>query len=157
MSAITLQTTIDAPIERCFLLSLSVDLHKKSTSTTNETAIAGITKGIMYLGDDVTWEANHFGFKLHMTTKISAYNKPIFFVSEMVKGPFKKLYHQHLFEYANNKTIMTDIFELKAPLGFLGTIAERLFLTNYMKKFLILRNNCIKETAEGQNWVKFIS
>lgn len=88
MPVITLSTTINAPIERCFLLSLSVDLHKASVAQTNETAVAGITKGIMKLNDTVTWRANHFGFNLNMTSHIPVYEKPAYFVSEMVKRPF---------------------------------------------------------------------
>ncbi len=51
---------------------------------------------------------------------------------------------------------MTDIFDMKAPLGILGTMAEKLFLDAYMKKFLITRNNYIKKIAEGGEWGKFI-
>src|ERR1044072_9275932 len=90
MPVIQLRTVIHAPIERCFLLSLSVDLHKASVSQTHETAIAGVTSGIMKLHDSVTWQARHFGLNLKMTSHIPAYQKPGFFVSEMVKGPFKK-------------------------------------------------------------------
>jgi ligand-binding SRPBCC domain-containing protein len=156
MPVIELTTTINAPIERCFLLSLSVDLHKASVSQTKETAIAGITNGIMNLHDTVTWLANHFGFRLTMTSKIADYNKPTYFISEMVKGPFKKLHHQHVFKEVGNQTIMTDVFELEAPLGVLGKLAEKLFLVNYMKRFLIIRNSYLKQTAEGNNWQKFL-
>ena len=38
MPTIELKTKINAPIERCFLLSLSVDLHQLSTAETNEVA-----------------------------------------------------------------------------------------------------------------------
>ena|ERR1700741_1889266 len=156
MPVITLHTIINAPIERCFLLSLSVDLHKASVYQTKEKAIAGITSGIMQPGDTVTWEANHFGMKLQMTSKVSAYNKPTYFISEMIKGPFKKLHHQHLFREENGKTVMTDIFELKAPFGILGRIAETLFLTHYMQRFLMLRNEYIRNVAESHDWKLFI-
>lgn len=156
MSIIKLHTEINAPIERCFLLSLSVDLHKASVSGTKEKAIAGVTKGLMQLNDTVTWEANHFGLKLHMTSKITSYQKPNYFVSEMVKGPFKKLYHQHSFSEVNGKTVMTDIFEFNAPFGIIGTLTERLFLTQYMKCFLVLRNKYIKKIAESEDWKQFL-
>jgi ligand-binding SRPBCC domain-containing protein len=68
----------------------------------------------------------------------------------MVKGPFKKLYHQHLFKEQDGKTVMTDLFELQAPLGFLGKVAEKCFLLAYMKKFLLMRNAYIKALAESK-------
>lgn len=156
MPVIQLSTTINAPIERCFLLSLSVDLHKASVAQTNETAVAGVTKGLMNLHDTVTWQARHFGFNLQMTSHIPVYQKPDFFVSEMLKGPFKKLHHQHRFTQTNGQTIMTDIFELQAPLGILGKLAERLFLVSYMKRFLIIRNRYLKQVAESDAWKKYL-
>ena len=57
MATIELKTKINAPIERCFLLSLSVDLHQLSTEETNERAISGVTAGLMKLNDVVTWRA----------------------------------------------------------------------------------------------------
>ena len=156
MPVIKLSTTIHAPIERCFLLSLSVDLHKASVAKTRETAIAGVTSGLMNLHDTVTWQARHFGFNLQMTSHIPAYQKPNYFVSEMVKGPFKKLHHQHLFAEVDGHTVMTDIFELEAPLGILGWLAERLFLVSYMKRFLLMRNQYLKQVAEGDGWKKYL-
>jgi len=156
MPEIILITNINAPIERCFLLSLSVDLHKSSTGNTNEEAVAGLTSGCMKLNDTVTWRAKHFGIVQELTSKITKYELPNYFVDEMQKGVFKKLYHQHIFKFENGETIMTDIFDYSAPLGFLGSIAEKLFLTSYMKKFLEARNLHIKKVAEGDDWKKFL-
>ena|ERR1700752_2871811 len=156
MAIITLQTEINAPIETCFLLSLSVDLHTASVSKTKEKAISGVTKGLMKINDTVIWEAKHLGFVFHMTTKIPVYEKPNRFVSEMAKGPFKKIHHQHLFTKHNGKTIMTDIFDIEAPFGIFGKLAERLFLLNYMKRFLIMRNEFIKTTAETEEWKRYL-
>jgi ligand-binding SRPBCC domain-containing protein len=149
MPTIHLSTYIKAPVERCFLFSLSVDLHKLSTQKTNEEAIAGVTKGLMKLGDVVTWRAKHFGIYQNLTSKITAYEAPRYFVSEMQKGAFKKLYHQHLFEEAEGGTVMKDVFEFEAPLGILGSLFATLVLKRYMRGFLEERNRTIKEVAEG--------
>lgn len=156
MSTIVLETEIKAPAERCFLLSLSVDLHKSSTAQTGEKAVAGVTAGLMKFGDTVTWEAKHLGIVQQLTSKVSAYDKPHYFVSEMIKGAFKKLHHQHIFKEENGVTLMTDIFDMQAPLGVLGTIAEKLFLDAYMKKFLVQRNEFIKRVAESEEWRKYL-
>jgi ligand-binding SRPBCC domain-containing protein len=157
MAAIQLATTINAPIERCFLLSLSVDLHVESAKRTKERAIAGVTSGPMKLNETVTWEARHFGLRQRMTTRIIAYSFPNYFISTMVSGPFKKIRHQHIFHAApSGTTTMTDLFEYEAPLGIFGRIAEKLFLTRHLKKFLALRNEAIKRVAEGEDWKKYI-
>lgn len=152
MTDIELHTHIHAPIERCFLLSLSVDLHQLSTKETNERAIAGVTTGLMKLNDVVTWRAKHFGIYQNLTSRISAYEMPNYFVSEMVEGAFKKLLHQHIFEWKNGETLMTDKFSFQAPFGILGDWFSKLVLKNYMEGFLIKRNTLIKEVAEGNDW-----
>ncbi len=81
---------------------------------------------MMKLQDTVTWQATHFGINFNMTSAIPVLKEPNYFVSQMIKGPFKKLYHQHLFEEKNNQTIMTDIFEFEAPYGMLGKVVEKL-------------------------------
>lgn len=156
MTTIELTTSINAPAERCFLLSLSVDLHQLSTEGTNEKAVAGVTSGLMKLNDTVTWRAKHFGMYQTMTSKISDYDFPKYFVSEMVKGAFKKLHHRHLFEQKNNETIMTDIFAFEAPFGIFGKLFSKLVLKNYMKGFLMKRNDTIKRVAEGDGWKELL-
>ena len=156
MAKIVLETEIKAPSERCFLLSLSVELHTGSTSETGEKAIAGVTKGLMKLNDTVTWEARHFGIVQRFTSKIVAYDKPNYFISEMQKGAFKKFYHQHFYRQDGVNCLMRDELDLKAPFGFIGKIVMRLVLKNYMKNFLIQRNEFIKQCAEGEEWKKYL-
>lgn len=156
MATIELKTRINAPIERCFRLSLSVELHQLSTEETNEKAISGITSGLMKLNDVVTWRAKHFGIYQTHTAKITAYDFPNYFVSEMLRGTFKKMHHQHLFKLREDETIMTDIFVFEAPLGILGKLFSKWILKDYMEGFLIKRNNMIKQVAEGDYWKKLI-
>ena len=47
---------------------------------------------------------------------------------------------------------MTDIFDFESPGGILGQLFNRLILTSYMRKFLIERNQIIKEFAESDRW-----
>lgn len=97
MPTIRLETYIEATVERCFDLSLNVDLHRLSTAQTHERPIAGVMTGEMKLGDTVTWEAVHFGIKQHLTSQITAYERPSRFVDEMVQGTFRKMIHLHVF------------------------------------------------------------
>ncbi|HTA26614.1 MAG TPA: SRPBCC family protein [Bacteroidia bacterium] len=156
MPKIEITTPINAPIERCFLFSLSIDLHCLSTKETNEKAIAGVTSGVMKLNDTVTWRAKHLGIYQNLTSKITKYEYPTYFVDEQVKGIFKKIYHEHLFEQHENRTTMKDIFEFEAPYGTLGIIFSKLVLTSYMKRFLEKRNETIKEVAESETWRKIL-
>ena len=152
MPIILLDTTIKANIEICFDLSTSIDLHKISTAHTNEKAIAGTTTGLIKLNEFVTWEAKHFGVKQQLTTKITAYNRPFHFRDEQVKGTFKSLKHNHIFEQHGDEVLMKDVFEFESPFGIFGKVFNKLVLTNYLKNFLIVRNNMIKDFAETEKW-----
>ena len=57
MARIDLTTHIRAPRERCFDLARSVELHTQSAAGTQEVAVAGRTRGLLALGDEVTWQA----------------------------------------------------------------------------------------------------
>lgn len=93
MPIITLHTLINAPINRCFDLSRSIDLHKISTEHTKEEAIAGVTSGLINRDESVTWRAIHFGISQTLSTKITEFERSTFFVDEMVKGAFKSIRH----------------------------------------------------------------
>jgi ligand-binding SRPBCC domain-containing protein len=157
MAKIHLETKIKAPAERCFLLSLSVDLHTGSTAKTGEKAVAGVTRGLMNLNDTVTWEAKHFGIVQRFTSRISAYEKPTYFISEMQKGAFKKFRHQHFFKQEGDYCLMKDELELQSPFGIFGKIADALVMKNYIKKFLVERNQFIKRCAETDAWKEYLS
>jgi ligand-binding SRPBCC domain-containing protein len=152
MAKIVLRTEINAPIERCFDLSRSIDLHQQSTARTYEKAIAGKTKGLIGFGESVTWRAKHLGIWQELTSTISSFQFPDFFVDEMTKGIFKSIHHLHEFKWDGQKTIMVDVFQFQSPAGFLGRIADTLLLKSYLTKFLIERNQMIKDFAESDRW-----
>ena len=60
MPRIVLHTSIAAPIERCFDLARSIDLHMASTDWSGERAVAGVTSGLIGPGQEVTWRGRHF-------------------------------------------------------------------------------------------------
>ncbi|MES2807067.1 MAG: SRPBCC family protein [Bacteroidota bacterium] len=157
MACIILKTTINAPIERCFDLARSIDLHKESTAHTNEQAIAGKTSGLISGGEYVTWRAKHFGIYQHLTTGITSFNPYTSFTDEMTEGPFKYIRHLHLFENDGNATVMTDEFNFGAPFGFLGKFIDKYILIPHLEKLLIKRNQTIKLYAETDLWKNVIT
>jgi len=156
MVVIELETRINAPIERVFDLSRSIDAHLDSTSATGERAVAGTTTGLIGLGETVTWSAVHFGIRQRLTVEIVEFERPNTFADEMLSGAFKSMRHRHTFEVVDGGTLMRDHFAFEAPLGFLGTIAEKLVLESYMRRFLETRNVRLKDLAEGDDWARFL-
>ncbi|CAN5486849.1 hypothetical protein BH10BAC1_BH10BAC1_10620 [soil metagenome] len=156
MPTIKIITIVNAPIERCFDLARSIDLHQYTSTKNNEKAIAGTTKGLINVGETVTWQATHFGITQKLTSKITQMEIPFMFEDCMLKGTFKKIQHQHLFEVKKQQTIMTDVFLFESPLGILGRMFNKVVLTKYMKRFLEQRNQAIKLIAETEEWKKYL-
>lgn len=156
MPKIEIITIINAPIALCFDLARSIDLHTISTSKTNEKAIGGRTQGLIKLHEFVTWQATHFGIRQILTSKITAFERPYYFVDEQISGAFKSLYHEHVFEQDGEKVIMKDIFTFQSPMGIFGRLFNKLILTAYLRKFLMTRNSMIKEFAETDKWKRLI-
>lgn len=152
MPKIHVTSFINAPIERVFDLSRSINLHQISTQQTNEKAIAGTINGLINKNETVTWEAKHFFKKRRFTSKITAMERPFSFTDEMIKGDFKSFYHEHHFKTVDNGTIMIDLLDFESPYGVFGKTVNRLFLRSYLEKFLLKRNAIIKEYAESQKW-----
>ena len=158
MPTLTLKTVIKAPIHRVFDLSRSIDLHKITNSKSAEKAIAGRTTGLINKHEAVTWRAMHLGITQKLTSIISEMEEPFFFEDTMIKGVFKTIKHKHYFWTHNDETIMQDVFYYKSPMGFLGILADRLFLKKYLLKLLKNRNAQIKEYAENQNkWMQVLN
>lgn len=157
MPIIKIETKINAPIEKVFDLARCIDLHTESMSESKEKAVAGKTKGLINKDETVTWEAVHFGIKQKLTSKITIFEPPHRFRDSMVKGAFERFDHDHFFEMKDSQTIMRDVFDYDSPLGFLGSIADALYLENYMTRLLESRNALIKSVAESDDWKKYIS
>ncbi|GAA3963716.1 SRPBCC family protein [Mucilaginibacter dorajii] len=149
MSIIELATHINAPIAKCFDLARSIDMHVNSMQQSGETAVGGRVSGLIELGESVTWRAKHFGIRQTLTSKVTEMEYPSYFTDEMVEGAFKAFRHEHYFYAIGNQTLMKDVFTFDAPLGFLGLIADFLFLKNYMRRLLEQRNEVIKQAAEA--------
>lgn len=157
MPKIILETYINADKQIVFDLSRSIDLHQISTKHTNEKAIAGRLTGLIELNETVTWQARHFGITQKLTSKITEFENPDFFVDEMLSGAFKSIRHLHEFTKYGNGTMMTDTFDYVSPLGILGKIADSLFLIRYLRDLLVKRNAVIKNHAESEYYTTVIT
>ena len=149
MPLVEIKTEIDSDIKTCFDLARNIDLHQESLKYSSEKAIAGKVSGLIEKGEWVSWEAKHLGFVQHLTSKITEFESPNYFVDEMVFGAFKNFRHEHIFKEEFNKTIMVDKFYFESPLGILGIIANSLFLKKYIKRLLKNRSQFLKAYAEA--------
>ena len=157
MVLIELRTSIQAPVERCFDLARSIEVHRLGTEKTGEQAVGGITSGLIGQGEFVRWRARHFGVRQHLASRITAMERPRYFQDTMIEGAFRSMRHDHYFSVSDDGgTEMRDRFCFSAPLPVLGWLAERLVLERYMTKLLRERNEVIRQVAESARWAEFL-
>jgi ligand-binding SRPBCC domain-containing protein len=157
MVELDLRIVIEAPRERCFDLARSIEVHLLGTERTREEAIGGVTTGLIGQDQYVRWRARHLGIRQTLASQITAYDRPVHFQDTMIQGAFRFMQHDHFFnEIAPSVTEMKDRFVFEAPLSVFGIAAEVLFLKRYMTKFLIRRNEILKQVAESSRWVSFL-
>jgi hypothetical protein len=153
-------TVIDAPIQRCFDLARSVEVHLIMNVHSGQQALAvgGITSGHVGLGQQVTWRAKHFGIWHNLTSETTALEPPSYFQVTMIQGVFRSMQADHLFRaLPPGATEMKNIFAIAAPLPILGPLAEVLFLRRYMQALVRERNAVIKQIAESSEWQHYLS
>jgi ligand-binding SRPBCC domain-containing protein len=148
---IQLETAISASAERCFDLSLSVQLHVDSAAKTRERVVDGPRAGLLGLGDTITWEARHLGFRKRLSVAITAFERPHRFRDEMTDGPLRHMRHDHRFEPVGDGTLMHDSFEVS-----MLPLFDPFVLLPHLRRFLRRRNETIKRVAESNEWQRYL-
>jgi ligand-binding SRPBCC domain-containing protein len=155
MKTIRLTTWIDAPVERCFKLALSVDLHLVSARSTGEKMASGVRSGLLGLEDTVTWSGRHFGLRFRHTSRIVELRPYLYFCDAMIRGTFQHFEHKHHFAPMNEGTRMRDELRFSAPPGLAGVAAE-LILERHFIHILKERNRLLKQVAESKEWQRYL-
>lgn len=113
-----------------------------------ERAIGGRTSGLIGMGEEVTWEARHFGLTHQHCSRITAFARPDHFRDSMIRGRFKRFEHDHYFVELDDQTFMRDVIEFASPLGIIGRLVDVAFLSRYLRQLIVRRNQVIREAAE---------
>lgn len=150
MPVVEIEITVNATRERCFDLARDIDLHVRSMASSREKAVAGRTSGLIGPGEQVTWEARHFGVVQRFTSRITEFRRPEYFQDSMIKGAFRSFVHDHYFEEdAKGGTVMREVVAFRSPLGVLGWIVDRMIMKGYLARLLADRQEVVKVAAEG--------
>lgn len=151
MGEITIRTYIEVPPELCFDLARDVSAHVETAAFSRERLVPpGRLEGLLDEGDLVCFEGRHFGLRQRFCARITVVERPHRFVDEMVEGVFSWLRHDHEFSPFEAGTMMVDRVRWKAPLGFLGSVADALFLERHMAWFVETKQAHLKKLAEAR-------
>ena len=100
----------------------------------------------MYAGQVITYFVKPvLGIPLFWMTEITHVQHHQFFVDEQRVGPYSLWHHQHHFKAIPGGVEMTDLVHYRAPLGFLGDIANALFIKQQLKGIFDYRWNMLEE------------
>jgi hypothetical protein len=152
VTRIELETLIRAPQERCFDLARSVDVHLHLAARSDERAVAGMRRGLLELGDPVTWQARHLGLTRRLSVRITALDRPTSFCDEGDGGGIRRLVHEHVFLVRQGGTLMVDRFDFESAVS----LFDRPLLKPYFENFLRERSDGIQRLAESSEWKRFL-
>jgi ligand-binding SRPBCC domain-containing protein len=100
----------------------------------------------MYAGMIISYNVRPLlGIPVTWVTEITHVEEKRYFVDEQRVGPYSMWHHQHLIEPHENGVIMTDIVSYKPPLGFLGSIANVLFIRRQLEGIFAYREEALKK------------
>ena len=85
------------------------------------------------------------GIPIYWMTEITHVRENQYFIDEQRFGPYKLWHHQHHFREIEGGVEMTDIVHYRNPLGFLGNIANRLFVKDQLKDIFGFRFQKVEE------------
>ena len=100
----------------------------------------------MYAGMIISYKVKPLlGIKTTWVTEIKQVIEKKFFVDEQRVGPYSLWHHQHIIEPIQDGVLMTDIVSYKPPFGFLGAIANTLFIKGKLNEIFEFRTNAIEK------------
>jgi ligand-binding SRPBCC domain-containing protein len=85
------------------------------------------------------------GIPLKWCTEITHVEDKKYFIDEQRFGPYAFWHHQHHFTETADGVLMEDILNYKVPLGFLGDIADSLFIKSEVNGIFDYRRKILKE------------
>lgn len=144
---------VNAPIDRCFLLSTSIQIVEK---TLRLKPVAGQTSGLVVDGSRLTWRGWKFGLPARHETVITRYDRPHFFQDTMARGMFRQFSHDHRFEDIDGHTLLIDIVRFSMPLGPMGKLMAKQVVIPHILDTMQRRFQLLKRIAEGSDWEQYL-
>lgn len=147
---------VQAPIERCFELSCSLELVHEELGMD---AVSGKTTGLVVGGDIVRWEGWQLGLKHFHVSHISGFERPVFMQDTMLDGRFKTFQHDHHFRQQPGptpSTLLEDELRFSLPFGVLGSLVARTVMVPHIHKLMASRFARIRRIAEGEDWRRYL-
>jgi ligand-binding SRPBCC domain-containing protein len=101
----------------------------------------------VYQGQIITYKVSPFPLiTTNWVTEITTVKQQEFFIDEQRFGPYAMWHHEHFFEsLPDGNTLMKDKISYKLPFGFLGAIAQKLFVKKQLTSIFEYRFSTLEK------------
>jgi ligand-binding SRPBCC domain-containing protein len=149
------EITVQAPVERCFLLSTNSELVAMTLKMTPAMQHGG---AFVRAGDRVRWRGWQLGLPQFHESLIDPFEPPVYFRDSMLSGRFAAFAHDHhLMELEDSRVKLRDEVRFQMPLGWLGGLLRRCVLVPPIRALLRKRFALLKSLAESDQWRAYIA
>ena len=99
----------------------------------------------MYEGMIISYKVSPvLGIKTTWVTEITKVKPFHYFIDEQRVGPYRMWHHQHFLEKVEEGTLMRDIVTYQPPLGFLGALANSVFIRKKLQGIFDFRAEALE-------------
>lgn len=142
----TVNQHITAGIEEVWEFISAPDNLKQITPPSMDFTVTGNSGGKrMYEGMIITYRVKPLsGIPVRWMTEITHVKDKAYFVDEQRVGPYRLWHHQHHITAVGDGVLMTDIVTYMPPLGFIGALANRLFIKKKLKEIFDYRFKAVE-------------
>lgn len=138
---------VNSSLEECWCFFSSPKNLKEITPDYMGFQILEEVEETMYAGQIIQYIVKPvLGFPMRWVTEITQVKDKHFFIDEQRFGPYKLWHHKHFFkELEDGRVEMCDVVHYALPLGFLGRIANTLFIKKQLKTIFDYRFKKVEE------------
>ncbi len=141
---LTARTVIRAPIDDVFAFFSKSENLGAITPPDMKFSIQTDTPVDMRPGTRIDYRIGLGPIPMRWTTEIERWEPGARFVDVQLRGPYGCWWHEHRFTADGDATIMEDRVYYRPPLGWLGRIANRLFVAGKLRSIFAYRATAIR-------------
>ena len=148
---------VNAPIERCFLLSTSLELVQRTSKMHLAGKQSTRTSGLVERGDKLLWRGWILSLPQFHESVITKYERPDYFQDAMARGRFKRFEHDHFFAETGGQTVLKEKVRFSLPLRWATRSLGQHIVTPHIARLLRHRLELLKRVAEGEEWKNYLT
>ena len=101
------------------------------------------TDEVMRLGTEIEYRLTWQRMPMKWRSRISEYDPGVSFVDEMLRGPYRRWHHRHLFRSVAGGVEMEDVVTYELPLGPLGGMVHAAVVRTQIESIFDYRREAI--------------